>query len=125
MSQSLFGDSRSTFHSLVIAALCVAAVMALIVTGSALAQQSSRVTAVDPTSAKVADQVTASGDKLGKPPVSGIFLSDDKDDFKATVISQADDKIVFKVPQVKAGRYNISIQVGGSLLIEPVKLTIE
>jgi hypothetical protein len=91
----------------------------------ALAQQGSRITSVDPTSGKVSDQVTAAGDKLGKASVSGIFLSDAKNDYKATVVSQADDKIVFKVPQVKAGGYNVTIQVGASLLIEPVRFTVE
>jgi len=89
------------------------------------AQTNSRVTSVDPTSAKVNDSVTVAGDCLAKTAVSGVFLSDDKNDYKATVVEQQAQKIVFKVPEVKAGPYNISIQVGNSLLIQPVRITIE
>jgi hypothetical protein len=89
------------------------------------AQTNSRVTSVDPTSAKVNDSVTVAGDGLAKTAVSGVFLSDDKNDYKATVVEQQAQKIVFKVPEVKAGPYNISIQVGNSLLIQPVRITIE
>src|SRR5580698_11477863 len=89
------------------------------------AQTNSRVTSVDPTSAKVNDSVTVAGDGLAKTAVSGVFLSDDKNDYKATVVEQQAQQIVFKVPEVKAGPYNISIQVGNSLLIQPVRITIE
>src|SRR5271169_2831120 len=37
------------------------------------------VTAVDPTSGKVDDSVTVSGQNLGNDTVAGIYLSDDKD----------------------------------------------
>jgi len=40
-------------------------------------------------------------------------------------VEQADDKIQMKVPQVKPGPYNISIQVGDKLFIKPVKFTVE
>ena len=30
-----------------------------------------------------------------------------------------------KVPQVKPGGYNVSIQVGNGILIEPVRFTVE
>src|SRR5271163_3082787 len=61
------------------------------------------ISAVDPSSAKVDDTVTVSGAKLDKSSVSGVFLSDDKTDYKATIVSQADDKIVIKIPHVKPG----------------------
>jgi hypothetical protein len=91
----------------------------------AFSQGSPKVTGVDPNSGKVNDNVTVSGSNLAKSAVSGVFLSDDKTDFKATIVEQTADKIVMKVPQVKPGSYNISIQVGTGILIEPVRITIQ
>lgn len=89
------------------------------------AQNAPQVTGVDPATGKVNDTVTVSGDNLGKASVSAVYLSDDKNDYKATIVDQADDKIQVKVPQVKPGPYNISIQVGDKLFIKPVKFTVE
>jgi|SRR5215472_898832 len=89
------------------------------------AQNAPQVSGVDPASGKVNDTVTVSGDNLGKASVSAVYLSDDKNDYKATIVEQADDKIQMKVPQVKPGPYNISIQVGDKLFIKPVKFTVE
>jgi hypothetical protein len=84
-----------------------------------------KITNVDPPSGKVNDSLTISGVALGKESVTAVFLSDDKSDFKATMVSQAADKIVMKVPQVKPGGYNVSIQVNGGILIEPVRFTVQ
>jgi hypothetical protein len=65
------------------------------------------------------------GQNLGKESVSGVFLSDDKEDYKATVVEQAGQKIVMKVPQVKAGDYNVSILVGDKILILPARFKVE
>ena len=88
------------------------------------AQAGPHVTGVDPTSGKVNDTVTVSGENLGKDGVAAVFLSDDKSDFKATIVEQAADKIIVKVPQVKPGGYNFSIQVGDNILILPVRFTV-
>jgi len=88
-------------------------------------QPTPKITKVDPSSGKVSDSITVSGADLGKDAVAGVFLSDDKSDYKATIVSQAADKIVMKVPQVKPGGYNLSIQVGGTTLIEPVRFTVQ
>ena len=96
----------------------------ILVASWAAAQGAPQVTGVDPNSGKVNDTVTVSGSNLGKAAVSSIYLSDDKNDYKATVVDQADDKITIKVPQVKPGGYNISIQVGDKLFIKPVKFTV-
>ena len=69
--------------------------------------------------------MTVTGENLAKDTVSGVFLSDDKTDYKAVITDQAVDKIVMKVPQVTPGSYNVSIQVGNKILIEPVKFTVE
>jgi len=90
-----------------------------------LAQSNPQVTGVDPTSGKVNDSVTVSGENLGKDSVSAVFLSDDKEDFKATIVDQSADKIVLKIPQVKSGNYNISVQVGNKILIKPVRFTVQ
>ncbi len=91
----------------------------------AVAQNAPQVTGVDPASGKVNDTLTVSGNNLGKASVSSVYLSDDKNDYKATIVDQSDDKISAKVPQVKPGDYNISIQVGDKLFIKPVKFKVE
>ena len=91
----------------------------------AIAQNAPQVTGVDPDSGKVNDTVTVSGNNLGKASVSSVYLSDDKNDYKATIVEQTDEKITMKVPQVKPGGYNISVQVGDKLFIKPVKFKVE
>ena len=91
----------------------------------AVAQNAPQVTGVDPASGKVNDTVTVSGTNLGKDSVSSVYLSDDKNDYKAAIVDQSDDKITMKVPQVKPGGYNVSVQVGDKLFIKPVKFTVE
>lgn len=89
------------------------------------AQNSPKVNMVDPLTGKVNDNVTLTGQNLGKDSVSGVFLSDDKDDFKAALVEQDNAKIVVKVPQVKSGGYNISIQEGDKILILPLRFTVQ
>ena len=91
----------------------------------ACAQGNPRVTGVEPASGKVNDNVTVAGENLGKSNVSAVFLSDDKTDYKATVVEQADEKIVMKVPQVKAGDYKVSVQAGNNIYIQPVRFTVQ
>jgi hypothetical protein len=91
----------------------------------AVAQNAPQVTGVDPESGKVNDTVTVAGSNLGKATVSSVFLSDDKNDYKAVIVDQSDDKITMKVPQVKPGDYNVSVQVGDKLFIKPVKFKVE
>jgi len=97
----------------------------ILFTSLALSQNAPQVTGVDPEMGKVNDTVTVSGSNLGKAAVSAVFLSDDKNDYKATIVDQGDDKITMKVPQVKPGDYNISVQVGDKLFIKPVKFKVE
>jgi IPT/TIG domain len=98
---------------------------AIFLASLAVAQNTPQVTGVDPASGKVNDTVTVSGSNLGKASVSSVYLSDDKNDYKAAIVDQGDDKITMKVPQVKAGDYNVSIQVGDKLFIKPVKFKVE
>jgi len=89
------------------------------------AQGAPLVTAVDPSSGKVNDTVTVAGENLGKGTVSALFLSDDKTDYKATLVEQNEEKMVMKVPHVRPGRYNISLQAGNAIYIQPVRFTVE
>jgi hypothetical protein len=98
---------------------------AVVLASLASAQGNPRVTGVEPASGKVNDNVTVAGENLGKSSVSAVFLSDDKTDYKATVVEQDDAKIVMKVPQVKAGDYKVSLQAGNNIYIEPVRFTVQ
>jgi hypothetical protein len=89
------------------------------------AQGNPRITSAAPTSGKVDDSVTVTGENLGAKNVTGIYLSDDKDDFKATVVDQGDLKVVIKVPKVKAGNYNLSVQANGNIYIMPVHFAVQ
>jgi len=89
------------------------------------AESTPTITGVDPASGKVDATITLSGTDLGKGAVVAVLLSDDKNDYKATIVSQADDKIVIKIPRVKPGCYNVSIQDAKTIMILPVKLTVE
>ena len=89
------------------------------------AQSTPQVTGVEPPSGKVNDTVTVSGQNLGKDAVSAVYLSDDKNDYRATVVEQTAEKIVMKIPQVKPANYNVSIQVGDKLFIKPVRFKVE
>jgi len=91
----------------------------------AVGQNSPKITGVAPAAGKVNDSVTLTGENLGKDFVSAVYLSDDKDDYKATLVEQGSAKIILKVPQVKSGGYNISIQEGDKILILPVRFTVQ
>jgi hypothetical protein len=103
----------------------VVLVATVLLASLALAQGTPRVTSVEPSSGKVNDSVTVTGENLGKSTVSGAFLSDDKNDYKATLVEQAEGKIVIKVPQVKAGDYHVSLQEGINIYIQPVRFTVQ
>ncbi len=91
----------------------------------AWAQGSPRVTGVDPATVKVGAKITVKGENLTKDNVAAVFVSNSSDDFPATIVEQAGSKIVVTVPKVKAGDYNISIQVKTDILIQPIRLTVQ
>jgi hypothetical protein len=68
----------------------------MLLTALAFAQSAPKVTSVMPSSGKVNVSVTLTGENLGKGSVSAVFLSDDNDDYKATVVEQGTEKIVIK-----------------------------
>ena len=106
-----------------------AAVLALVTIGLATAvwgQGSPRVTGVSPNAAKVGASVTVQGENLGKANVAAVFVSNSSDDFPAKVVEQGDSKIVIQIPkEAKPGDYNVSIQVKGDILIQPIRLTVQ
>ncbi len=118
-------EGRTKFARVSLALLATALLLVLPARTLVAQGTTPRVTAVDPPSGKPNDIVTVTGEGLEKAHVSAIFLSDDKDDHKASVVSQAADKIVIKVPEVKPGDYNVSIQSGNAIFIQPVRFTVQ
>lgn len=104
-------------------AVCI--VSLLLVSAWLVAQGSPRVTGVEPITAKIGASVTVIGENLGKGNVSAVYLSDSSDDHKAVVVDQTSEKIVVRIPKVKAGDYNVSIQIKNDILIQPVRLSVE
>jgi hypothetical protein len=97
----------------------------LIFTQLVFAQARPHVTTVDPVAGKAADNMTLTGENLGKDAVSAVYLSDDTTDHEAMVVEQAAGKIVAKVPKVKAGNYNVSIKVGEQIFILPLRFMVQ
>ncbi|HEY6444375.1 MAG TPA: IPT/TIG domain-containing protein [Candidatus Acidoferrales bacterium] len=117
------GSSRKPLHRLL--AMTAFAALLVLPLRFTLAQSSPSVKSVDPTSGKVNDSISLEGENLGKTIVSAVYLSDDKSDYKAVIVQQASDKIVLKIPQVKPGDYNVSIQAGAAIYIQPVRFTVQ
>jgi len=91
----------------------------------AWAQASPKITGVAPETGKVGTSITVNGENLGKDVVRAVFFSDDAKDYKAEVSEQSATKVVVKIPELKAGPYNISVQVGDNIFIQPVRMTVE
>ena len=118
-------DGRRVVYSCAVLAILAAVTLLAIVSRPVSAQDAPGITAVDPASGKVNDSITVTGINLGKASISAVYLSDDKNDYKASIVEQGDTKIVMKVPQVKPGSYNVSIQKGNSIYIQPIRFTVE
>jgi hypothetical protein len=117
--------SHLTKSSLLAAAFAFGAL--LLATPSAVHAQSAspHISAITPGTGKAEDTITITGENLGKDKVAAVFLSDDKLDHKAVVVDQETTKIVIKVPNgLKAGDYNISVQEGGAIYIQPIIFTV-
>lgn len=111
--------------ALFVAGLAIAAIV--VAPGLLPAQTATpHITAVTPDSGKSNDSITITGENLGKDKVAAVFLSDAKLDHKAVVVDQEATKIVIKVPDnLKPGDYNISMQEGPAIYIEPVIFTVK
>jgi IPT/TIG domain len=119
-------EAKSVRRGILIGLAFLAAAALLVLSVAPLfAQNEPHIATVDPASGKVSDTITVTGENLGKGHVSAVFLSDKKTDYKATVVEQSADKIVMKVPQVAPGDYNVSVQTGNTIFIQPVRFTVE
>jgi IPT/TIG domain len=111
-----------------LAAIAFAVVSLLFAVPPAARAQSDspHIATVTPGSGKAEDTITITGQNLGKDKVAAVFLSDAKLDHKAVVMDQETTKIVIKVPAgLKAGDYNISVQEGAAIYIQPVIFTVK
>jgi hypothetical protein len=112
-------------RTLIRIAVPIAAALIALTVPLLFAQTSPHIDTVDPASGKVSDTITLTGQNLEKSHVSAFFLSDKKSDFKAAIVEQSAEKVVIKVPQVAPGDYNVSVQTGNTILIQPVRFTVE
>ena len=79
--------------------------------------------------AKAGDTVTIAGEYLGAKHVAQVYLTDGKNDFPLTIVSQKDSEITVKVTkEVAPGKYAFMVltaRVVPSLIEQPVRLKIE
>jgi hypothetical protein len=92
--------------------------------------QSTRITSVDPLTAKAGDVVSAKGEGMDPANVDELYLTNGTDDIKVEMTQQTDKLIKFKVPSgVKAGRWALMVHLksgsGPRLIEQPVKVTVE
>lgn len=86
-------------------------------------------TKCDPSFALAGEEVSVSGENLGKANVAELYLTDGRNDIKVPVTEQTGSLIKFKVPaNVKPRRLSLMVLTGGSdpkLIEQPLKITIE
>ena len=108
--------------------------IALLACAGTLAAQARfpRIQTINPTTAKIGDTVTAAGECLDKNSVAELFLTDNKNDFRAQINAQSPTSITFTVPDsVKPGRFGLVVRTSGGEgnevkdYVQPVKLTVE
>jgi hypothetical protein len=84
---------------------------------------------VEPDTAKTGDILTVTGENLDKNAVAEVYLTDEKNDFKAVITEQSPGTLKVKVPaSTKPGRLALMVLTTGKqprLIVEPVKVTIE
>ena len=87
-----------------------------------------RMTSVEPSSAKVGDVVTVTGENLDKDNVTKVYLTDQKNDLECAITGQTATELKVKIPAKATGRMALMILTGGKeqkLIEQPVKLTVE
>lgn len=101
----------------------------LVVSAAAMAgfQGTPRCSAVDPDTAKTGDTVNATCEGADKNTGAELYLTDGKVDTKVAVMEKSGDKIKFRVPSIKPGRYHLAFLTANkaSMIEEPVVLTVE
>lgn len=85
------------------------------------------ISTVEPDTGKQGDVVSAKGESLDKSSVSDIYLTDGKNDVKASIVEQSAKEIKFKIPAEKAGRYHVMVLTANktSMMVEPVMITVQ
>ena len=92
---------------------------------------SPRMTSVDPTTAKVGDEITVTGENLAKDFVAKLYLTDGgdgKNDIEVRMTEQTATTIKFKIPAKATGRLALLILTAtkpAQLIEQPVKITID
>ena len=87
-----------------------------------------RMSSVEPSSVKVGDIVTITGENLDKASVAKVYVTDQKNDFECQITSQTATELKVKIPAKSAGRMAMMILTAGKeqkLIEQPVKLTVE
>lgn len=88
-----------------------------------------RIDSVTPATAKVGDQVSASGVGLDGTKIDALFLTNDKQDIQVVISEQSDNAIKFTVPaEAKPGSWALMYrtkEAAPKLMEEPVRLTVE
>jgi len=92
--------------------------------------QDTRITSVDPLTAKVGDLVSAHGQDIGAASVDELYLTRDDQDVKVEMIEQTGKLIKFKLPTgIKPGRWTLMTHMksgsGPKLIEHPVKVTVQ
>lgn len=93
------------------------------------AQVMSRMLSAQPEKGKVGDEITVTGENLGKNHVAEIFFTRDNTDIKLPIAAQSATELKFKIPrEAKAGRYSLMLLTTGlepKMIEQPVKVTVE
>ena len=84
---------------------------------------------VAPDTAKVGENLTATGEYLDKTHVKEVYLTDSKVEFKTEIVEQTENEVKVKVPaNVKTGRLRLMVLTTGiqpQLLEQPVTIEIQ
>ncbi|MBI3665409.1 MAG: hypothetical protein HY236_04165 [Acidobacteria bacterium] len=93
------------------------------------AQETPRMTSVEPGNGKVGDELTASGENLDAKYVKEVYLTVGNTDIKVVVTEQTATSIKFKIPaRAKPGRYALMVLTAEKtpkFIEQPVKCTVE
>ena len=102
-------------------------VVGLLVAVAVSGQGVPRCSAVDPDTAKTGDTVHVTCQNADKTTFAELYLTDGKSDIKVAVMELTGDKIQFKVPTMKPGRYHVAFLTvnKASMVEQPVVLTVE
>ena len=118
-----------SFFGLALISFAVLALMALPLKGGDNNPQTPLIHAVTPEPASPGATVTAEGADLGKSLVSELYVTQNNNDVKLEIVTQASDKIVAKLPKDLApGRYRLMVLTVGArpqYIEQPVQLTVQ